>query len=132
MSGGSLNYVYTKVHQALEMGEIDRDSDEATAVDDVADLLRTIEWSTSGDYARDEWRDAIDEFARKWLGGERTDGVVIEVDTEIEDAIDLDALAFQEIGEEIVTEVGEPDEIGDLPESVRLRGHLEIVEVGDE
>ncbi|MFC6721060.1 hypothetical protein ACFQHN_26495 [Natrialbaceae archaeon GCM10025896] len=60
MSGGSLDYVYREVEQAARDGTVSGDAE--TVVREIAQLLHDIEWSASGDYARDRWRQTLAEF----------------------------------------------------------------------
>ncbi|MFC6720958.1 hypothetical protein ACFQGT_00215 [Natrialbaceae archaeon GCM10025810] len=67
MSGGSLDYVYREVEQAARDGTVSGDAE--TVVREIAQLLHDIEWSASGDYARDRWRQTLAEFCSSWRGG---------------------------------------------------------------
>lgn len=67
MSGGSLSYVYEDVEQAARTGTVNETEEQV--VREIAQLLHDIEWSASGDYARDQWRKTLSEFCSSWSGG---------------------------------------------------------------
>lgn len=70
MSGGALDYVYEDVEKAVRGGGVYSVNDvEEELVRDLAQLLHDIEWSASGDYARDQWRATLAEFCSEWEGG---------------------------------------------------------------
>lgn len=54
MSGGSLDYVYLDVVNAIEVAELDDEQGEL--LDDVAQLLHDLEWSLNGDHPRESRR----------------------------------------------------------------------------
>lgn len=69
MSGGSMDYAYSKVRMIAE--EFLEGSEEplrrvlATELFELADVLRAIEWSDSGDTAPDEWKDHARNYLEK-------------------------------------------------------------------
>lgn len=67
MSGGSLDYVYRDVEQAVRDGYVDGDAE--TVVMEIGQLLHDIEWSASGDYSAHRWRQTLAEFCSSWEGG---------------------------------------------------------------
>lgn len=80
MSGGSLNYAYSKLrHNVIESiergdgtGGVERsdvawDVDETIEyLDDLAALLRAYEWWASGDTGEEKYREVECEFMEKW------------------------------------------------------------------
>jgi len=67
MSGGSLDYVYQDVREAARDGYVS--DTQRDVVQEIADVLHAIEWSASGDYAADKWRQTLSEFCSSWSGG---------------------------------------------------------------
>lgn len=65
MSGGSHDYLYTKVYAELHNGMFDEELDEF--VDDFADLLHDLEWWQSGDYSEQQYLDSVRKFKKKWF-----------------------------------------------------------------
>lgn len=80
MSGGSLDYVYEDVENALRSGYMEND-DAEKVVRDIAGLLHDIEWSTSGDYAPNKWRNTLAKFCSDWEGGyDQSDDPLEDID----------------------------------------------------
>ena len=69
MSGGSMDYAYWKVRmiaeQYLEGSDDPLRRALATELFEMADVLKAIEWSDSGDTAPDEWRDHVRRYLDK-------------------------------------------------------------------
>ena len=69
MSGGSMDYAYSKVRMIAE--QFLEDSDDplrralATELFEIADVLKAIEWSDSGDTAPDEWQNHVRNYLDK-------------------------------------------------------------------
>ena len=65
MSGGSLNYFYSYLEDHI--GDFD-DKELDDLVKDLSELFYEREWFVSGDTCEGEWREARDEFKKKWFG----------------------------------------------------------------
>ena len=69
MSGGTMDYAYSKVRmiaeQFLECSEEPLRRVLATELFEIADVLKAIEWSDSGDTAPDEWKDHVRNYLEK-------------------------------------------------------------------
>ena len=69
MSGGTMDYAYSKVRmiaeQFLEGSEEPLRRVLATELFEIADVLKAIEWSDSGDTAPDEWKDHVRNYLEK-------------------------------------------------------------------
>lgn len=65
MSGGSHNYMYSRVEEEY----VDRmfDSQLNTMIKDLAGLLHDLEWWQSGDYSEETYRESVNKFKKKWL-----------------------------------------------------------------
>ena len=102
MSGGALDYLYSKIqfgaddletHADRLLGKVstdeavydyleatdrarqrDRIANVARLMEDLSELLHAIEWSWSGDRSEGDWEEDYERFAHKWLrAAESTD-----------------------------------------------------------
>ncbi len=65
MSGGSLDYFYSSMQE--HVGDFgDKELDDL--VKDLAELFYAREWYLSGDTCIGDWREALEEFKKKWFG----------------------------------------------------------------
>ena len=69
MSGGSMDYAYLKARTIAEQ-LLDGPDDPlrralATELFEIADVLKAIEWSDSGDTAPDEWQNQVRNYLDK-------------------------------------------------------------------
>lgn len=67
MSGGSFNYLYSRMEQEYK-GEM-HDAELEELLNDFCNLLHDLEWWQSGDYGEDQYRESVDEFKQKWHKG---------------------------------------------------------------
>lgn len=70
MSGGSLDYLYSKIDYTV-CGKME----DAEMNDMMADLVRVIhdlEWYIDDDYGEEEYRKTVREFKQKWFEEPRT------------------------------------------------------------
>lgn len=65
MSGGSHNYMYSRVEE--EYADRMFDSQLNTMIKDLAGLLHDLEWWQSGDYSEETYRESLNKFKKKWL-----------------------------------------------------------------
>ena len=65
MSGGSYNYIYSKLSCECE-GEM-RDAEMDDLIKDLCEVLHDLEWWQSGDYSEDQYRETVSEFKKKWF-----------------------------------------------------------------
>ena len=68
MSGGSYNYIYSKLSVECE-GEM-RDAEMDDLIKDLCEVLHDLEWWQSGDYSEDQYRETVSEFKKKWFKNE--------------------------------------------------------------
>lgn len=82
MSGGSYNYIYSKLSVECE-GEM-HDAEMDDLIKDLCEVLHDLEWWQSGDYSEDQYRETVSVFKKKWFKGERKmkdyESLVIESD----------------------------------------------------
>ncbi len=69
MSGGSYNYIYSKLSMECE-GEM-HDEEMNVMIKDLCEVLHDLEWWQSGDYSEDQYRKTVSEFKKKWFNGEQ-------------------------------------------------------------
>ena len=66
MSGGSMNYCYSRIDLAREELEVEYNTKEFTPLlMCVRDILKAIEWETSGDTSRDDTIMELQKFKRR-------------------------------------------------------------------
>ena len=95
MSGGSHNYIYSRLSQECE-GEM-HDAEMDDLIKDLCEVLHALEWWQSGDYSEDQYRNTLIEFKTKWFKGDRSSRLKSYIDDQL-DAV-RDQLYFL-IGEE--------------------------------
>ena len=71
MSGGSYNYIYSRLRNECEGNMFDPEMDEL--VHDLCDVLHDLEWWQSGDKSETDYRTSVFNFKRKWFHAERND-----------------------------------------------------------
>ena len=69
MSGGSYNYIYSKL--LCECDGCMHDAEMNDMIHDLADVLHDLEWWQSGDYSEYQYRQSLAEFKKKWFKGSR-------------------------------------------------------------
>ena len=79
MSGGSYNYIYSKLSVECE-GEM-HDEEMNAMIKDLCDVLHDLEWWQSGDYSEDQYRETVSEFKKKWFKGENRSTVYTQENT---------------------------------------------------
>lgn len=66
MSGGSMNYLYSRVFDDA-VGMMD-DAELDELMRDISDLLHDCEWWHSSDICEETYRKSVGEFKKKWFG----------------------------------------------------------------
>lgn len=69
MSGGSYNYIYSKLESECE-GQM-YDSEMNMLIKDLCEVLHDLEWWQSGDYSEEPYRKSVAKFKAKWFKGDR-------------------------------------------------------------
>lgn len=65
MSGGSFDYMYARIKEEYSGEMEDREMEELLT--DFCNVLHDLEWYRSGDYSKEDYRESVAEFKRKWL-----------------------------------------------------------------
>lgn len=65
MSGGHYNYEYSSIRDTYK-GELENPLLE-DLLEDVVELLRSLEWYKSGDTSQETYHQNIDIFIEKWI-----------------------------------------------------------------
>lgn len=81
MSGGSYNYMYSRINDEY-IGRM-HDSQLDAMMKDLVDLLHDLEWWMSCDYSEDTYRKSVTEFKKKWFKQTKID-VQNQIESEFE------------------------------------------------
>lgn len=81
MSGGSYNYIYSKLSVECE-GEM-HDAEMNDLIKDLCEVLHDLEWWQSGDYSENQYRETVSEFKKKWFKGDRSTRLKSYIDEQI-------------------------------------------------
>lgn len=65
MSGGSYNYIYSRLLSECEGNMYDAEMDEM--IHDLAEVLHDLEWWQSADSSEDRYRETLAKFKSKWF-----------------------------------------------------------------
>ena len=82
MSGGSYNYVFSRVREGADYTQ---DKEIKALIVDLADLLHDEEWFESGDYGKQEYVESLKAFKKKWLHQANTDNLKKYIVEELEE-----------------------------------------------
>lgn len=82
MSGGSYNYIYSKLLSECEGRMYDAEMDDL--IKDLAEVLHALEWWQSSDAGEDTYREKVATFKAKWFELDRTTRLKDYIDTEME------------------------------------------------
>jgi len=69
MSGGSYNYLYSRIKDEYVGDMFDEEIEEMTI--DFCQVLHDLEWWQSCDYSEDRYRESLKNFKEKWFKGKR-------------------------------------------------------------
>lgn len=81
MSGGSYNYMYSRIEDEYA-GKM-HDSQLNAMMEDLVDLLHDLEWWQSCDYSEDTYRESVNKFKKKWFRQTKID-VQKQIESEFE------------------------------------------------
>lgn len=81
MSGGSYNYMYSRIED--EYAGRMHDSQLNAMMNDLCELLHDLEWWQSSDTGEDTYRMAVTEFKKKWFKQTKID-VQKQIESEFE------------------------------------------------
>lgn len=69
MSGGSYNYIYSRLRCECENQMYDAEMNDL--IEDLCDVLHDLEWWQSGDISEDGYRKTLAKFKAKWFDESR-------------------------------------------------------------
>ena len=81
MSGGSYNYMYSRIED--EYAGRMHDSQLNAMMVDLCELLHDLEWWQSCDYSEKTYRESVNKFKKKWFKQTKVD-VQKQIETEFE------------------------------------------------
>lgn len=81
MSGGSYNYIYSRLEDEC-VGEM-HDAEMDEMIKDLCKVLHDLEWWTSCDICEEDYRKTLAEFKAKWFKGDRTTRLKGYIDKQI-------------------------------------------------
>lgn len=81
MSGGSYNYIYSRLSEECENRMYDAEMDDL--IKDLCEVLYDLEWWQSCDYSEDRYRKTLAEFKQKWFMGDRKTRLKGYIDNQI-------------------------------------------------
>lgn len=85
MSGGSYNYMYSRIEDTY-VGEM-FDSQLNAMMKDLVKVLHDLEWYVSCDYSEDTYRKTVTEFKKKWFRQTKID-VQKQIESKFEETKD--------------------------------------------
>lgn len=81
MSGGSYNYIYSRLLTECD-GQM-QDAEMNDMIHDLAGVLHDLEWWQSGDYTEEDYRQSLAEFKKKWFKTNRVDRLKGYIDDQL-------------------------------------------------
>ena len=81
MSGGSYNYIYSRL--SMECAGEMKDAEMDDLIKDLCEVLHDLEWWQSGDIGEEDYRKTLSEFKTKWLGGNREERLKGYIDKQL-------------------------------------------------
>lgn len=81
MSGGSYNYIYSKLSDECEDRMYDDEMNDM--IRDLCEVLKALEWWRSSDTSEKSYRTKLYEFKRKWFNGNREERLKGYIDEQI-------------------------------------------------
>ena len=82
MSGGSYDYVYSKLSAECEGAMYDDEMNDL--IKDLVEVLHDLEWWQSGDYGEEDYRQTLNNFKKKWFKQSRDVRLKKYIDTKLE------------------------------------------------
>ena len=81
MSGGSYNYIYSRV--LTECANSMYDPEMNDMIEDLCEVLHDLEWWQSGDICEEQYRETLNKFKVKWFRTNRVDRLKEYIDKQI-------------------------------------------------
>ena len=104
MSGGSYNYIYSKLGEECKDAMYDEEMNDLIV--DLCKVLHDLEWWQSGDTSEETYRKTLSQFKKKWFNANREERLKGYIDKQIgvvrRELYDLIGEGLQEEGAENV------------------------------
>lgn len=81
MSGGSYNYVYSRVLTECAGSMYDVEMNDM--IEDLCEVLHDLEWWQSDDMSEEQYRETLEKFKAKWFRTDRVDRLKEYIDKQI-------------------------------------------------
>lgn len=81
MSGGSYDYIYSKLSNECEDNMYDAEMNDL--IKDLCEVLHDLEWWQSGDTSEERYRNTLTKFKTKWFKGDRQERLKGYIDEQI-------------------------------------------------
>lgn len=81
MSGGSYNYIYSRLQTECEGAMHDAEMDDL--IRDLCEVLHDLEWWQSADCSEQTYRNTLARFKAKWFKGDRKERLKGYIDNQI-------------------------------------------------
>lgn len=81
MSGGSYDYIYSKLSNECEDNMYDAEMNDL--IKDLCEVLHDLEWWQSGDTSEERYRNTLTKFKAKWFKGDRQERLKGYIDEQI-------------------------------------------------
>ena len=104
MSGGSYNYIYSRLSEECENRMYDAEMNDM--ISDLCEVLHALEWWKSSDSSEFVYREKLSRFKAKWFKGDRQERLKGYIDKQI--GI-VKSQLYSLIGEPQESEDGESD-----------------------
>lgn len=83
MSGGSHNYIYSRIEE--ELADQMEDAELNELISDIIVLAHALEWYHSSDTSREDYLDTVKAFKQKWFKSNREERLKKYIDEAIDD-----------------------------------------------
>lgn len=83
MSGGSHNYIYSRIEE--ELADQMEDAELNELISDIIVLAHALEWYHSSDTSRADYRETVKGFKQKWFKQSREERLKKYIDEAIDD-----------------------------------------------
>ena len=81
MSGGSYNYIYSRLEDECANQMYDAEMNDI--IKDLVEVLHDLEWWQSGDTSEEVYRKTLDKFKKKWFHSNRKERLKGYIDNQI-------------------------------------------------
>lgn len=81
MSGGSYDYIYSKLEEQCEGRMYDAEMNDL--IKDLCKVLHDLEWWDSGDTSEEQYRTTLTKFKAKWFKGDRQERLKSYIDEQM-------------------------------------------------